>query len=306
MRNPNPWNIDFGDEQTLDLMEQEGYVFPHPLQSWVMPVLILEFEPDGRLCDAKAMGTCFSIAPCIVLTATHVLGEVSDVATMEARHVKVGVAFVNREDDGSVRQELLEVELVVVNPDHDVAILGLRPPQGGRRKIRYQSLPLSFEVPSIGTSVIALGYSESSSAIAAENTIDLRHRVRASRGRIEEIHVPRRDITLLNFPAVTGDYPSPGGMSGGPVITPDGAVAAIVCRAMDPGLDDNRWTSSAVLIQFLLAMRVEIETDGVVTSELIFELIERGAIASDGSHRSFEFVELPDGTVDYRWRHSES
>lgn len=305
MHNPNPWNIDFGDEQTLDLMEQEDYVFPHPLQSWVMPVLILEVEPDGRLRDAKAMGTCFSIAPGIVLTATHVLGEVGDVTTMEARHMKVGVAFVVRDDDGGVRQELLEVEQIVVNPDHDVAILRLRP-QGGRPEILYRSLPLSFEVPSIGMSVMALGYSESSSAITAKNTIDLQHRVRASRGLIEEVHVPRRDITLLNFPAVTGTYPSPGGMSGGPVLTPTGAVAAIVCRALAPGLDDNRWTSSAALLPFLLPMRVDAEIDGLLTSELIFELIERGVIPSDGSHRSFEFVELPDGTVDYRWRHSGS
>jgi hypothetical protein len=299
------FRIDFGDSQLLDLSEQEDYEFPHPIQRWVMPVLILRQTRDGQLTEARVMGTCFTIAPWLAVTARHVLVDDLGGSGEWPEGVGVGAVYVTDEPlPGQSRSwgGVLYVDKVVMNADHDLALLRFRAFKVNGRDLRFSTAPLTIDPPELGTTVLALGYSDSSSAFRPPNTIELHQKMRASRGKVEELHVPRRDSVVLNFPAFTGDYPSPGGMSGGPVLTTTGHVCAIVCRALGPSLDDDLRTSSAALIAFLFTMEVELVLDGVLGIYSVHELAEREVVPTDGSHRKLEFNKRDDGKIDFSWR----
>ena len=68
-----PFRIEFGDQHFVDLTEQAGDQFPHPIQRSVMPVLITSC--DGQMVDARVVGTCFTIAPGLAVTAKHLLTD---------------------------------------------------------------------------------------------------------------------------------------------------------------------------------------------------------------------------------------
>jgi hypothetical protein len=301
-----PFRIAFGNEKFLDLSEQEGYEFPHPVQRWVMPVMILRSR-NGQLAEARVVGTCFTIAPGLAVTAKHVLTDDFVFAETGDAPAEIGVAIVYVTDESMPGHRgawggMLDVDKIVANDDHDLALLRFKAPYVDRRFPSFPVARLTLDPPPLGSPVLVLGYSDSSSAFRAPDTVELTQKVRASRGTVQELHIPRRDAVVLNFPAITGDYPSPGGMSGGPVLTGGGAVCGIVCRALGPTLDDDLWTSSAALLPFLFTMEVEVSLDGLFGTYTVQELAERGAVPTDGSHQKLAFQKRVDGKIDFVWR----
>jgi hypothetical protein len=302
------FRIEFGNQNFVDLAEQADYSFPHPIQRWVMPVLITHMR-DGRMTDARVMGTCFMIAPGLAVTAKHVLTDDFDfIVGSDVGPADRGVAVAFATDEPMPRQDkvwggLLQVDKIVANPDHDLALMRYAAPKIHGRFPTLPAVRLTLDPPQVGEQVLVLGYSESSSAFRPPNTVELKQKARASRGVIQERHIPGRGPLLMNFPAITGDYPSGGGMSGGPVLTRDGSVCAAVCRALPPSLDDELWTSSASLLAYLFTMEVEVSLDGgVPCTHSVLELAELGAIPTDGSHRRFQLTKRTDGKIDFDWR----
>jgi Trypsin-like peptidase domain len=302
-----PFRIAFGDETFVDLTDQDDYTFPHPIQRWVMPVIIVSMC-DGQMVDARVMGTCFTIAPGLAVTAKHVLAADFTFAGDGGEgppDVAIQILYMTDEPirgQGDVWGSLLEVDTAVVNADHDLALLRFKAPTFGGRHPSFPVARLTLDPPQPGEQVFALGYTESSSAFRPPNTIELAHKIRASRGVVQELHIPGRDSVVLNFPALTGDYPCPGGMSGGPILNSRGCVCASVWRALPPSLDDDLWTSSASLLAYLFTMEIEVPLDDVPGVHSLRELAQRAAVPTDGTERKLEFRTRGDGQIDFVWR----
>ena len=303
------FRVDFGGERFVDLAEQEDYEFPHPLQRSVMPVLILDVE-DAAVTDARVVGTCFAIGSNLAVTASHVLtGDLPVLVAGEMLvppNVSPHVLFVTAQPVPNHEGPwggLLPVDKIVMNPDHDLTLLRLRLPllPDGSYP-RFAGNILTVDPPPVGSPLVVLGYSDSSSSFTPPDKVHLDHKLRASAGVVQELHIPRRDSVLLNFPALSGDFPSPGGMSGSPVMNGDGKVCAMVSRSLAPSLDDDLWTSSASLLALLFSMEIELNLDGLVDVFSLYDLAERGVVPTDGSHRKLEFRNRDDGRIDIVWR----
>jgi hypothetical protein len=63
--------IRIGPDQLADLSEEMGGPVPHPLQSFVMP-LVVTTEEDGRLESMQILGSAFCVGT-LLMTAKHVL-----------------------------------------------------------------------------------------------------------------------------------------------------------------------------------------------------------------------------------------
>ncbi len=155
------WKIDFGDEQIVDLAEQATYRFPHPLQRWVMPLLMWQFL-DGAVVGACTMGTAFAIGPNLLVTAKHVVEEYVDLVARNG-DADLGLRALLISDEPMPGQDPvwvggLNVRKIATNPDHDIALLGVNPPIFGGRSPKLSTAPLTVDPPAPGSPVMALGY----------------------------------------------------------------------------------------------------------------------------------------------------
>jgi Trypsin-like peptidase domain len=301
------FTISFGDSQLVDLTEQDDYEFPHPLLQWVMPVLVLH-TVDGETTDAHVLGTCFAIAPWLAVTAKHVLtlGGPLDETGNAPPGIGIAIVYVSGEQlpgtPAGAWGGLLHVNQVVMCAEADLALLRFSPPTIDGRPPTFLTVPLTADPPPPGSPMLFLGYPEGPSGFTPPRTVTLEQKVHASRGVVQDLHIPFRDRSRLAFPVVAGDFPSEFGMSGGPVVDGEGHVCGVLSSSFEPSSDgDGVWTSFAALLAYLFAMKVEMDLDGVVDAYTIHELAERGVIATDGSHRKLQLHARPDGKIDLFW-----
>ncbi len=287
----------------MDLTEQEDYEFPHPIQRWVMP-LFAEYVEGGAVVGTQALGTAFAIGPGLLLTAAHVFDPIrKDSSTGSLRDdVPLRALFVTTEQLPGSRPIWggpLVISEVVVNEDHDLALLKTHIPQSADgQQAKFSVAPLTLKPPEVGTPLLALGYAESKVEVATTPdglVLEVNQKVTASRGFAQEHFFPRRDKAMIRFPTMQGDYPSLSGMSGGPVITDNGHVCGVVCSAVELGVSD--WTSYCSLMLPLFTLAVEGEIDGVIRSCSLLELAERGVVPTDGSHKTLEYKRDGDDTT---------
>lgn len=278
------------------------------MQRWIMPVVIVKRDGARAVTDVCVVGTCFAIALGIVVTAKHLLtddfGDPVDATGREDR--SVGVLFVTDEPIPGQEEPywggLIDVRQIASSPDHDLALMQLQVPstEDGRFP-RFATGRLSIDAPELDSRVAVPGYSDSKSVFTPPNTINVEHKLRASTGVVQELHIPRRDF-MVYFPALSADFPSPGGMSGSPVFRTDGAICAMMSASLAPSLDDTVWTTSAALLPPLFAMELDTPFGDLPGRHSVYELAERGLVGTDGSHRKVEILKREDGLTDIRWR----
>jgi hypothetical protein len=306
------FEIKFGDSLFVDLADAEGYTLPHWVQRWVMPVLRVRRSPTGRVLEAVPIGTCFTIAPWLAVTATHIFDPPGVDVCGDDPSLSYVAIYVTDEPSPSHDGPWggpIEIDKIGWGSDNDIALLRFKPFTVDGQEPNFVTLSLSFEAPQVGTPLLVFGYPESSAVLESPATIDrpatveLDQKIRASRGEVEEIHMPRRDLGRIKWPALQSNYPSPLGMSGGPVITDQG-ICGIVCSGFDPSGPDEPWYSIVSLLPLLLPLRVEValDDDGVLREYRVDELIKRGAIPTDGSNEHIQITENTDGTVNITLR----
>jgi S1-C subfamily serine protease len=276
------WSIHFGDENLIDLSEQEGYGFPHPVQSWVMPVLALWFD-DNKVVRSRALGTAFAIGPQLVATAKHVVNGIQE----DGGILHLLFLVPEGEKDNPDGSTLIPITAVGTHDAFDVAVMSCAARGDGAPQPKFSCGPLTVRYPDVGTPLLTIGYAKSDATVAGADAsgdvrIEVDQRVMASRGYVEEHHPEGRDSVMITFPAMQGDYPSLSGMSGGPVITETGQVCGVVSASADAL--NGSWTSTCSLLAPLFALRVQAEVDGVSKVWTIRELAERGIVMTDGSH----------------------
>lgn len=295
--------IHFGEKTIVDLAEQPDYTFPHPIQRWVMPLVIL--REVGEHVDLEPLGSAFAIAQNIVLTAKH------NIDALLPRHhsgdhttpMGIGLYVVYAGDspaDPNGTRGLYPVAKVTFNAGHDLAVLTIRTPKVEDGGPQFGTAPLTVDPPPQDADVIAFGYTQLAAKRTGSQSFDYRHRVTAARGKVKGLHIPYKDRSMVYFPALEGDYPSPGGMSGGPIMTAhDGKVRAAVCTSID--FEDGTWASSASLLAFLFTMSVEVKLDGLNQQWPLADLAAMGVVRTDGSHEKVQ-IRYEDGLMHIRWR----
>ncbi|MDQ0392231.1 trypsin-like peptidase domain-containing protein [Labrys monachus] len=167
--------------------------------------------------------------------------------------------------------------------DLDIAAVQLCLPidQRNGKPIRMPANKLGLGLPRVGETCFALGYHAMTWG-GDEQLHQVHQNFAASRGIIEELHVPTRDRHSLNFPCFRTSARYDGGMSGGPVLGEDGLVRGVVCSSMKLDGEETGHISYASLIAPAMLLVVEArDGHGVVAQRFLWEFVESGAIAAD-------------------------
>lgn len=231
------------------------------------------------------VGSGVLLCPGVVLTARHVFKD--QLAAIGAGRALLSVGFLSDldipgqapiPDSGVLWFANLPVTHISSNEDHDLALLTTEVPSVEQTgKVIQAARPtLSFAMPNIGQSVAAMGFPQETEL--ADGALTLSQAI-VTQGTVSEVHHPIRDRAMLHFPVIQSDYPSPHGLSGGPVFQEDGTVCAIVASAIDTE-DRVSWAS---LLPQALSLSASFD-DG---TQSLYELVEAGAVPSDGSHRLY-------------------
>jgi hypothetical protein len=289
--------IRIGGNQMADLSEQMGGPIPHPLQSFVMPLVVTE-EENGEITAMQVLGSAFCIGG-IMMTAKHVLEPfyTPEHGLVDARQRLHAVFQTHDPPEGKSKSWGCGLPIIQagVSPAHDVALLNFVRPVIGDWSPKGISLPLTFDLPPSGTDVLALGYPDSRVTATAPEEFVVDRQLVASQGTIKELHLPYRDSANVYFPALHADFPAPHGLSGGPVITEGGKVCGVVATGMET-IDGNGWISTACLLRVATTLSIAMPIEGGLRRRTLRDLADEGVVASDGSHRHVSVEVLRDGS----------
>lgn len=294
-----PVRISFERSQFVDLADQ-GIELAHWVHRWVMPVVLIS-EKAGKPVSVEPLGTAFAIAGGLLVTATHVI-EAAMANDAAAPGVHVAVVYISGEEvpgHTGLWGGTIPVQNVYFNHAHDIAVLALPDFEVKGASTRLGVVPLTAKAPMLGSNVIVLGYPEFKASLDGPNRVALDHRVMASQGSIEQLHIPMRDRVMVRFPALQSDFASPSGMSGAPVVTEDGFVCGVVCSSTPPG-DQRRWTSTASLLPLLFSLRITLGTGTDARSSTIQQLARDGHVPTDGSHDEIHITDRG-SEIDVSW-----
>lgn len=288
------FTLNFGGQDLLALGEGEGE-FPHLLQRGVLPILVTDSE------GSQPLGTGFLISAGLLVTAWHVIADHVDRA--ERGEAAFSTLYITEEDyPGRVGNDPwggpFPVTHIAHSTDpsmHDLALLSLNWPSIGGEPLQPIIFDLSFEPPEVGTQVLVLGYSDMAGGTynvdPPTGTVSVEHsqRLRASDGQVQELHPDGRDSLMVTFPAFRGNYESPHGMSGGPVVSgATGKVVAVVCTSFDHAEGDDA-ISYASLTAPLLGLGFDYSSDPEQANvKTLWDFLEEGRLTSDGTHRLHE------------------
>jgi hypothetical protein len=169
------------------------------------------------------------------------------------------------------------------NSGLDIAILQLDIPTDTRtgKKLFLPALQLSPGVPKLGEYIFGFGY-HSMKWKTDPNGYRADQRYSASRGKVEEIHFPKRDIVFMSFPCFQTSARFDGGMSGGPIISQSGQVCGVICSSMKTDVSDGTFTSYGSLIAPALALKLYgKDSAGVERDLFLHDFVTGGAVRAD-------------------------
>jgi hypothetical protein len=280
----------FGEDRKVVLTDGQVFPQPSPLQRMVLPIVVYD---DVHV---RRVGSGALLAPGLVLTARHILSD--ELPAIMARKLVSAVLFISdqkvpeQEDRPwfimpkishiAQSQESPASQADSFGPDtrsdrgHDLSLLTTEVPFVGDEPASALVAPLSFLAPAIGTTVVAFGYPRLPDEVELQDGPMVLGDLVAALGTINQIHAPRRDLASIPFPVLESDYPDSNGMSGGPVFTEDGNICAVVCSGEEV-------TSYPSLLPPVLNLPIAMDDE----TATLYELLERGIVRSDGSHRLY-------------------
>lgn len=276
---------------TIDFSNDDFVTLPLNLaQSAVMPVVVR--PTDGGLIG---IGTAFTIAPGLMLTAWHVMEEAINRHSALMEGATTGVVYVASGSDQM--PELFGGLLPITNSRYnealDIALLEVGVPFIDNEPVPLRSLPLTAEFPTVGDEAVALGYSrieaERRQHGEVENAYELQDDFNATRGTVQEIHPVRRDSSFLCFPCFRTNARFDSGISGGPVFNAEGFVCGVVCSGYNLSEDEIGYTSYASLLFPAFSFEASRTEESEVRVYSLLELVKAGAIRG---HESLSRMEV--------------
>ncbi|MFY0184895.1 S1 family peptidase [Stenotrophomonas sp. PUT21] len=250
------------------------------------------------------LGSGFFVAPFLVLTARHVIDEVSEQFHGCRIHEIVsdmafGVDFsIQHPRHGQMKWAVMGYGYT---PTIDVVALWveLRQPAELPADFAWELPTLSLAQAKVDQAVNALGYPHSTHRLDEQGHAKVGLNAHDSSGIIAAIHERSRDCVMLPYPCFEATVTTKGGMSGGPVFSGDGLVIGVVGSSFELGESDESEVSyvSAIWPAVGIELRhTAAPVTAAATPYFLQELVDVGAIRAADRFTSVNAV----GTVTLR------
>lgn len=186
------------------------------------------------------VGSGFFVAPFLVLTARHVIDEVSQRfhgCRIHEIHddMKFGIDFsIQHARHGLMKWAVMGYGYT---PTIDVVALWveLREPAELPTDFAWELPALSLAQARVGQAVNALGYPQSTHRLDEQGHAKIGIVPHESSGTIAAIHERSRDRAMLPYPCFEANATIKGGMSGGPVFSINGHVIGVIGSSFELG-----------------------------------------------------------------------
>lgn len=249
----------------------------------------------------RGIGSCFAISSHgLFLTARHNIEE--SFPRLFARGHCLGrpaveedgslyVVYVERTEDdrleGELTTGLCQVGGINFYDKIDIALFSAPKPECRGKTLDFSHFTLDFEVPSLNDECLALGYPQMNwnprEGAQDRLAFNVYQSFRASRGKVEELHLPERDKFMVNYPAFRTSAPFHPGMSGGPVFSlKTGGIIGVVSTSIRPQGLSEPFTSYAALITPAAFLRHPARSpDGIIRPHYVWDFIQAGSVVAN-------------------------
>jgi len=211
-----------------------------------------------------SFGTAFVIQPYLLVTARHVVEAFISKgrATINKNEVKLTFWSIQIEwSNGKHNYNIWQVFKAYFSPHSHICLLHLGAYNHTAAQYKkWKVVPMSLVPPEICEEVIGFGFhatkfegSKVSEAGALEH-LEVNDTCSKSTGHVKQVHMLKRDSTMLPFPCFEVDSRFDPGMSGGLVINSKSELCGIVCSSMS--VDDIHF-SHVALIWPVMAIEVD-------------------------------------------------
>jgi|ERR1041384_1752602 hypothetical protein len=261
--------------------------FGHVLQQGVMPLFTKANEQETPI------GTGFMIsADGLMMTAAHVV--YAAIAAGQRRlstdrkfydHYELYALYVTDKEHGTEGHRLggfLPIQKVWLDEKLDIALCWVERPILEDGPLPFTLCRLSPGLPKEGEHVTGFGYYQMSSQrqekeVEGKTIIDYEHKTAVTPGEIVKVYPRYRDRGLLNFPCFETNARFDPGMSGGPIWNERGFVCGVICASSD----SSHSYGSLLWLALGIVIEVASATGGPVEKITLYDLIQRGFVATD-------------------------
>lgn len=320
---PKTWPVEGRDHDTrmrIDIPLEFGR---DPGQStWLLPpwghVVSLGVFPllTGAKGTLELVGTAFSFSKLgFCGTALHSILEVCkaegisvpDLRTppsgqhsrIRLRNSTLAVLHHTQAADATIDAAIWPLETVDAFPPTDVAITFPK----FQTDFPYLTLPITFDVPRVGSVVKCIGYSSAGAGaekleLAAFATggvsvpITYEHTLQVVEARVTDIFVRRFSAGYVGGPCFAIDAEVPHGMSGGPVVNDEGFVCGVVAAGATAFFGQATTLISMLYPLALGHVRFGAKTGPLTltSTQTLLDLVTLSLVRTDGSERRLAFA----------------
>lgn len=250
---------------------------------------LVGFGADGM---PFSFGTAFVIQPHLLVTARHVVEAFIKNGRSTKNNNEIQLTFWAIQIEwinGTHNYNIWQVVKAYFSPHSDICLLHVGAHNDTAAKYKqWKAVSVSFVPPKVNEEVIAFGFHatkfEGSKVTESGELehLELNDTSSKSTGRVKQVHMIKRDTTMLPFPCFEVDSQFEPGMSGGLVINSKSELCGIVCSSMPI---DNSHYSHVAMIWPIMAIEVDFgDSDAQIQgTHTLSKLVEIGRWKPVGS-----------------------